>query len=346
MVLPLRPVLFFFQLSLCGTSLLLPQSDSNQCQQCILYRETLRATVFRHEHEHCTDDRSAPSSHRNYRYLTTPQKVERLRNLHDKSRALERKVQRSQERITTLLAKEGVSLDTVTTTDLHTIMEEEHVTVAEQYPENSFERLFWDQQREASSRSTKGMHWHLDIIKWCLYLHYQSSKAYETVRSSGVIKLPSQHTLRDYSHCVSSEPGFSTDVDLLLMKANNMSSCLEHQKLVILLLDEMYIREDLVYDKHSGNLTGFTHLGSVNNHLLASEHDGQNVRWLAKTMMVFMVKGLFTPLRFPYAQFPCSSLTGDVLFHQFWQAVFRLEQIGFKVCKIHYIIHCEHAKIT
>ena len=132
------------------------------------------------------------------------------------------------------------------------------------------------------------MCWHPGIIKWCLYLRYQSSKAYETVRSSGVIKLPSQRTLRDYSHCVSSEPGFSIDVDLLLMK-NNMSSCLEHQKLVILLLDEMYIHEDLVYDKHSGNLTGITHLGSVSNHLLASEHDGHNVRRLAKTMMVFMV---------------------------------------------------------
>lgn len=316
-----------------GCSLLLPQSDSNQCQRCVLHHETLRAMVFRHEHKQCTDDRSAPSSHTNYRYLTTPQKVDCLRNLHDKNRALERKVQRSQERITALVAKEGVSLDTVTTTDLHTIMEEEHVTVAEQYPENSFKRLFWDQQREASSRSTKGMRRHPAIIKWCLYLRYQSSKAYEMVRSSGVIKLPSQRTLRDYSHCVSSEPGFSTDVNLLLMQANNMSSCPEHQKLVILLLDEMYIREDLVYDKHSGNLTGFTHLGGVTDHLLASEQakDGHDVRRLAKTMMVFMVKGLFTPLRFPYAQFPCSSLTGDLLFHPFWQAVFRLERMGFKV---------------
>ena len=40
---------------------------------------------------------------------------------------------------------------------------------------------------------------------------------------------------------------------------------------------------------------------------------------------------LFTRLRFPYAQFPCASLTGDLLFHPFWQAVSRLERMEFKV---------------
>ena len=313
-------------------TLLLPQSDPNRCQKCMQYRETLRITVFRHDRKEPTD-RSAPSSHTNYRYLSTPEKLDRLRHWHDKSRALQKKILRCQERIAGLVAKEGVSMDADTTADLHAVMEEENINVAKQYLENSFERIFWDQQREASSKSSKGMRWHPAIIKWCLYLRYQSSKAYELVRNSGVIKLPSQRTLMDYTHCVKSDTGFSTNVDLLLMQANNMSSCSEHQKLVILLLDEMYVREDLVYDKHSGRLTGFTHLGSVSDHLLASERaQGDPVRQLAKTIMVFMVKGLFTPLRFAYAQFPCNSLTGDLLFHPFWQAVFRLERMGFKVC--------------
>lgn len=120
------------------------------------------------------------------------------------------------------------------------------------------------------------------------------------------------------------------------MKANSMSSCPDWQKLVILLLDEMYIKEDLVYNKHSGKLIGFANLGNVSDHLLAAEQaavegsqDDQHP--LAKTMMVFMVKGLFTPLRFPYAQFPCTSVTGDLLFHPFWQVIFRLERMEFKV---------------
>ena len=33
-------------------------------------------------------------------------------------------------------------------------------------------------------------------------------------------------------------------------------------------IDEMYIKEDLVYDKYTGALVGFTNLGETNEHLL------------------------------------------------------------------------------
>ena len=71
-------------------------------------------------------------------------------------------------------------------------------------------------KKRSLSRSGQGMRWHPLIIKWCLYLRQQSSKAYEVLRDSG---LPSQHTLRDYSNCVKAKPGFSCDVDQQLMKA-------------------------------------------------------------------------------------------------------------------------------
>uniref|UniRef100_A0A1X7UPC8 Uncharacterized protein n=1 Tax=Amphimedon queenslandica TaxID=400682 RepID=A0A1X7UPC8_AMPQE len=48
-------------------------------------------------------------------------------------------------------------------------------------------------------------------------------------------------------------------------------------------------------------------------------------------MLVFMVKGLFNSLHFPYAQFPCTALAGDQFFDPFWEAVARLEFCGFKV---------------
>ena len=60
---------------------------------------------------------------------------------------------------------------------------------------------------------------------------------------------PSQRTLQDYSHCVKSAAGYSLDVDRQLMQA---ASCPEWHKLVILLMDEIHIKENLVYDKHSG----------------------------------------------------------------------------------------------
>ena len=77
-------------------------------------------------------------------------------------------------------------------------------------------------------------------------------------------------------------------------------------------------------------------IGNVNDHLLAFEKSVcdetyDNVDKLAKTMMVFMVRGLFTPLQFPYTQFPCKSVTGELLYQPFWEAVFRLERMEFKV---------------
>ena len=38
-----------------------------------------------------------------------------------------------------------------------------------------------------------------------------------------------------------------------------------------LVIDEMFIREDLVYDKTNDELIGFTDLGDINNHLVAYE---------------------------------------------------------------------------
>ena len=55
------------------------------------------------------------------------------------------------------------------------------------------------------------------------------------------------------------------------MQAAGIPSCREWEKFVVLLLDEMYIREDLVYEKQTGNLIGFANLGDVSNHLLAYE---------------------------------------------------------------------------
>ena len=54
----------------------------------------------------------------------------------------------------------------------------------------------------------------------------------------GCIKLPSQRTLRDYTHYVQSCEGFSADVDVMLRNAVNVESCPEREKYVVILIDE------------------------------------------------------------------------------------------------------------
>ena len=101
-----------------------------------------------------------------------------------------------------------------------------------------------------------------------------------------------------------------------------------------MVIDEVHIKDDLVYDKHNGMLVGFENLGDTNNHLIQFEAalSGDTApRPLAKSMLVLMVRGLFTSLRFPYAQFACSNLTGDLLIDPVWEAISRIERQGIQV---------------
>ena len=168
------------------------------------------------------------------------------------------------------------------------------------------------------------------------YLRHQSSSAYESLQQSGCLSLTSQYTLRDYTHFANMTIGFSNEVDQQLMEVGDISILKEFQKCVVVILDEMYIKEGLVYDKHSGALLGFTDVGSINNFLtefeqsLASDSDIP-FKALSKTMLVVMVRGLFINLQFPYAQFACSSVTGDQVFNPFWECVMHLKRCGFMV---------------
>ena len=105
-------------------------------------------------------------------------------------------------------------------------------------------------------------------------------------------------------------------------------------KYVVLVMDEVHIKNDLVYDKYQGCLIGFTNLGETNNSLLKFESalsGDEQYQQLATSMIVLMVRGLFFKLTYPYSQFACSSLKGDLLFDPIWEAIARLEGLGFCV---------------
>lgn len=53
-----------------------------------------------------------------------------------------------------------------------------------------------------------------------------------------------------------------------LLRVANYRELREWEKCVVLLIDEMHIKEDFVYDKNTGALVGFASLGDTNEHLL------------------------------------------------------------------------------
>lgn len=68
------------------------------------------------------------------------------------------------------------------------------------------------------------------------------------------MRLPSERTLRDYTHFFKSKSGFQPEVEEMLKRDVGFSDLPDWKKHVVLLLDEMKIKESLVYDKHSAKV--------------------------------------------------------------------------------------------
>ena len=162
------------------------------------------------------------------------------------------------------------------------------------YPEGSFGRLFWEEQlHTATAKDPRQMRWHPLMIRWCLNLKLLSAASYHAMSSAGFIRLPSERTLRDYMHYFNSKTGFQQEVNKKLRKKSKLSELSESRKYCGLVLDEIKVKENLVYDKYTGGVVGFTNLGSINDELLQLEHDCQGDSMLpasiAKQLLVVMV---------------------------------------------------------
>ena len=91
-------------------------------------------------------------------------------------------------------------------------------------------------------------------------------------------------------------------------------------KYVTVILDEMYIKEGLVSNKHSGEMIGFSDLRDINELLAKYERacnsdDGEICyKPIAKCVVTFMIRGLFSSMKFIYSQFAAASIKGAKLF--------------------------------
>ena len=158
--------------------------------------------------------------------------------------------------------KSGVQLGELSS-DFKSVMEDMTATVHDKYPEGSFRRLFWDEQVKALGKSdARQIRWHPALIRWCLHLKFISSGAYHAIHNSGLLTLPSERTLRDYTHWIRAGIGFNSAVDEQLLKEINVTE--ERHKYIMLCWDEMKVR-GISFNKHTCELVGFTHIGDIND---------------------------------------------------------------------------------
>lgn len=278
------------------------------------------------------------SSHINHRFMDSASKALRIKKLQMELRKKSIALKRMENILQECIQKESLPVDNMLHSDLLAIMNQNVPSTGDDQP-NNFKEIFWKQQLQAfAKRNPKSIRWHPLVLKWCLYLHHKSSGAYETLRNSGVILLPSGRTLRDYRHFAPVSTGLSSATDQQLLDLAQKTSPLA--KNVVVLIDEMYVKEGLVFDKSTGAITGFIDLGNLNNHFIDLENTiskGANKRYhrpLAKTLLVFMVRGAVTNLVFPYALYSAASPRGCDLFPLLWQVIERLTRIHFRVLAV------------
>ena len=95
-------------------------------------------------------------------------------------------------------------------------------------------------------------------------------------------------------------------------------------------MDETKIQEDLVWDKHTGDLIGYVNLGdSQLNYATLKKSDD-----IASHVLVFLLRSIVNPLKFTLANFATTNVTSLQLFPLLWKAVCILEDNVLKVMAV------------
>ena len=233
-----------------------------RCKSCQSLRPTLRSLVSRQSNE--SDNHTSASSHTRYQDLTPAEKDERMKSLHRALKVSNQKVKRLQAKVDKLIANQSVCLQDNDAADISHIITEVSPVVEDRFPLNSPQRIFWDQQKRYNSlKDKRQMRWHPLVIRFALNLKYLSGTAYKAVRQSGMIHLPSERTLSDYTHWATPHIGVQLEfIERFQSLLQEEVPCGQHQ--CALSMDEMKLKSGLVFNKHTGALSGFVDLGSSN----------------------------------------------------------------------------------
>ena len=184
-----------------------------------------------------------------------------------------------------------------------------------------FMKLFWEEQQKYLSSSSKtSVRYNPMIIRYCLGLAAKSSSVYDEIwydekTNSGFVILPGRRCLRDHKNYIRPQQGFNKDV--INEIKNNVSNFSNIERYIILLMDEMKVQENLVWDKHTGDLIGFVDLDDPHlNCATLQKHDE-----VTSHILVFLVRSVINPLKFSLANFATSNAKAVQMFPLFWKAV-------------------------
>ena len=153
--------------------------------------------------------------------------------------------------------------------------------------------LFWEEQVKALGvKGPSGRRWSPMMIRLAIHLEAKSTGFYKEL--SQIISLPGKTTLRDYTNLFPEKPGVRhQNIESLKEKCKSLP---EKHRYFSLMMDEVSIRENLVFCSKTGNIIGFTNLNEIEDEISRLDNDLTSSKpQAAKRMLVYMVKGLTAP---------------------------------------------------
>ena len=185
-------------------------------------------------------------------------------------------------------------------------------------------KFFWQEQMRLLQSAKMGRRYHPQIIRFALSLHAKSPSAY-----SGALILPSERVFRDYKNYFKPKAGINKEnVESLREKTSSFTPV---ERYIAVVMDEMKIQSNLVFDKVSGDLIGLIDLGDpMTNFANLTDEDPIGTHTLA-----FLVRGLCTDLKHIIANFFTGNVHSFHLMPLFWRTVAVLEvSFDLHVCAV------------
>ncbi|XP_040354454.2 LOW QUALITY PROTEIN: uncharacterized protein LOC120850237 [Ixodes scapularis] len=180
-------------------------------------------------------------------------------------------------------------------------------------------------QQQLRCLKLKKHHWSEETVRLCIQWHSKSPCAYQLVRASEALSLPSRSTLKRYvGPCTGEEMVSSLMKQRLHQEAKLHSELARHGSLV---MDEMSIKQGVEYQREGDSVHGLVQLGG-----LETQYEQQDE--VATHLLCFVFVGLSSHYRLPVGYYFTKALTGQQL-HQLGLEVMRsVEDAGFTVLRL------------
>lgn len=162
---------------------------------------------------------------------------------------------------------------------------------------------------------TTGARYDDNMKTFAVTLYFYSPRAYKFVRKT--LSLPAPSTIRLWAGSVDVQPGFMHQVISSLGKKMH-----SRDKDCVLILDEMAIKSQTIWDQHAGKLVGTVDYGSI---------QAEGKEEIARNALVVMAAGLRASWQEPVAYFFTASSTADVQTTIITEAITILTQSGLRV---------------